>query len=624
MNQLSELIRLLKYTRWNYETNRRETYQETIERALTDYQVMARGQLTPTILSKLRDVMLLKEAFGSMRMLAMAGPAWARSNIVGYNCAALPIESFNALHDLMILGMSGVGVTYSVEQCYISQMPTVKLANDITLSHDIEDTTEGWARALDWTLRMLFAGFDIKLGYAQIRPAGTILRVKGGRASGPEPLMKAMDAIRDIIIQARGRCLTSLEWSDIACWIGEATVRGGVRRTALMAVFDQDDKLMLQAKQGEWYKEYLVRKNANFSQIVNGFTSKCQFTMAMDLMLNGNGEPGFFNRVVAYDRLNWQYKLRKIENELGAVLPNPCGEAVLVPYGLCNLSVVIARSTDTISTLTNKVWAAALMGVLQANATYFPALRCPQWQLNAEILRQCGVCITGFTDSPVMREPTTMQHLYQVAKRTIIDWAHRLDINEPATFTSVKPAGNTSLFTDSSPGVNPRHFRYALRRITLRQDDPIVQVLRESGAPLEDSTWDSSKVYALFPIKAPDGALTLEDITVSEQLNLYLSVLKNYSDQSVSVTINYQEGEQDYIYNWLWHHRDEVTSMTFLKNDGAQYSQMPIERLDKEAYEAMVANFPVIHWERLHEIEQEDYTEGSQEVGCSGGVCSII
>ena len=632
MKQLQELIRVLKYTRWDYEAERRETYPETIQRAMADYKILARGLLSESEIASIEKAMLNKTAFGSMRMLAMAGPAFNYSNLVGYNCAALPIDRFDSLHDLMILGMSGVGVTYSVEEMHISKMPIVKLYNGIVLQHKVADTTEGWASALDFVIRMTFDGFDVQVDYSKVRGPGIPLKKKGGRSSGPDPLEKSLNAIINIIVLAKGRKLNSLEWSDICCWTGDATVQGGVRRTALMAVFNKGDELMLHAKDdmffqdadGKWKSDpdKIVRRNANFSQIFLGNETREEFYAAMDIMLDGNGEPAFFNRHVAFLRLGYEYTMRL--PGFNYILPNPCGETVLIWFGLCNLSVLIARANSTLSELLEAADVAALLAVLQANATYFPSLRVPEWRNNAELLRQCGVSITGFADSSIVREVKTMRTLYKRVVETATRWADKLGINKPATFTSVKPAGTTSYFADSSPGVNPRHFKYALRRVTLKKNDPLVTVLKQSGVPLEDSVYNDNEIFAVFPLKAPDGALTLEDMTAIDQMELYLSVLENWSDQAVSVTVNFEDGEQDAIKDWLWAHREKVTSMTFLKNDGKQFPQMMIEEIDKTRYNELANTFPEIQWELLQGLEQEDYTEGSNEVGCSGGTCALM
>ncbi len=627
--QLQELIRVLKYTRWNYDQVRRETYPETIDRVMADYQILACGKLTADMIATIKAAMLDKRAFGSMRMLAMAGAAFNRSNLVQYNCAAMPIDRLDCLHDLLILGMSGVGVTYSVERRFTEKLPVVRGYNGVTLRHTVADSTEGWARGLDFVIRRLFDGYGVILDYSQIRPAGTPLRTKGGRASGPEPLQDAVGYIIDIIRYARGRKLTPLEWSDICCWIGEATVQGGVRRTALMALFDADDSEMLNAKRGAWWVDRLtaVRRNANFSQVICDLISRAEFMSAVDEMLTGNGEPGFFNRSVAHARrlagtVAGSSRCKKLAREHAMI--NPCGEALLSPFGLCNLSVAVARAGDTEDDLCDAVTVAAILGALQTNATYFPSLKIPAWRENAELFRQAGVCLTGIADCEAARDPGVLQRLQATARQTLDAWAARLDIPRPLSATSVKPAGNTALFTNSSPGINARHYPYALRRVTLKRSDPVVKLLAAQDVPLEQSAYNVGEVYAVFPIKAPAGALIGSEMSAIEQMELYLTVLQNYSDQAVSNTITFQDGEEEGIKAWLWEHREEVVSMTFLKDDGEQYPQMIIEQISAEEYEKRAAAFPDVDWSQLAALEVADYTEGSQELGCSGGVCSIV
>src|SRR5690606_14643902 len=106
--------------------------------------------------------------------------------------------------------------------------------NAVPTQYVIEDSTEGWAEALRTGLDHWFNGRDIHFNYSLIRPAGEVLRIKGGRASGPEPLKKMMEFARNKILARQGTTLRSLDAHDIMCAIGAAAVSGGVRRTAMI------------------------------------------------------------------------------------------------------------------------------------------------------------------------------------------------------------------------------------------------------------------------------------------------------------------------------------------------------------------------------------------------------
>jgi ribonucleoside-diphosphate reductase alpha chain len=620
---LQELIMVAKYTRWNYGANRRETREEMVDRVMTDYIWLGDGILTDTEIEDMRSALLDGTAFGAMRMLKMAGPAYQRSNICAFNCAAMPLDRIDCFHDLMILGMNGVGVTISVEDQFISKLPVVRPPAGELKTVYVPDTTKGWAEAVLEAVIYAYEGYEVKLDTSDVRPAGALLHTKGGRASGPEPLEEALRHVVAIIRGAAGRQLSDVELADIACWLGNATVQGGVRRVALMIIGDKDSEGILSYKSGEWYNDpdKKVRANANIDVVFDGSETQEEFYALVDKML-GNGEPSFFNRTVAYNRMS---DLRKsLSSDPKKVLPNPCGEAILDLFGLCNLSVGVMRPGLSYEEMMDRVRLASIFGTLQAQGTDFPELMIPDWEQNAKRLRLCGASLTGIADTPKLADEEVLAGLWSVAMMTAEDLSERMGRATPASFTAVKPAGNTSLATNTSPGVNPRHYRYAKRRVTFKKSDPLVEVLTASGIPMEDSLMDDKNVYAVFPMAAPEGATVASEMTAIEQMERYLSVLENYSDQAVSVTIMFREEEREDIKEWLWKHRLDVTSMTFLEMTGQYYPQMIIEELTKEEYKEAVAAFPKeIKWDLLSEIEKEDYT-GAVDVECAGGACSVM
>ena len=80
---------------------------------------------------------------------------------------------------------------------------------------------------------------------------------------------------------------------------------------------------------------------------------------------------------------------------------NPCSEIILRPNQFCNLSEVVVRATDTLSSLKRKVRVASILGTLQATLTDFRYLR-KVWQKNTEEEALLGVSLTGIMDHPVM------------------------------------------------------------------------------------------------------------------------------------------------------------------------------------------------------------------------------
>ena len=245
-----------KYSRFNYDLGRRETWVETVDRAVDFMKELSQSRLPPTTYEKLRRFILEMKSAPSMRLLAMAGKAAQRQNIAIYNCSFMPADSVDSFVEALIISMAGCGVGFSVEGKYVENLPRVKrqtgkMASTIVVS----DTTEGWANALRETMHIWFDGGDVKIDLSQLRLAGAPLKTKGGRASGPEPFRKMLDFVRGRILARQGSFLRALDAHDIMCAVGNAAVSGGVRRTAMISLFDYEDTEMRYAKHGDLEQE---------------------------------------------------------------------------------------------------------------------------------------------------------------------------------------------------------------------------------------------------------------------------------------------------------------------------------------------------------------------------------
>ncbi len=286
-----------KYSRFDYDLKRRETWVETCQRA-TDYLAeVSNNLLSKEEYKRINKFMLEMKATPSMRLIAMAGPAARRNNIAIYNCSYLPIDSIDAFVEELLISMAGCGVGYSVERQYVDLLPDVKIqTGEILPIFQIVDSTEGWAEAFRKGLETWFDGKNIDFDYSLIRPAGTPLKIKGGRASGPEPLKSLLDFTRGIILNRQGSKLRSIDAHDIACKIGEAIVSGGVRRTALISLFDIDDEEMRKSKNGDIY-HHQHRWMANNSAVWKEDMTQEDVLIQLHEMIKGQrGEPGIFSR----------------------------------------------------------------------------------------------------------------------------------------------------------------------------------------------------------------------------------------------------------------------------------------------------------------------------------------
>lgn len=620
-----------KYAKWNQEWMRRETWVETVDRLIVQLQRLVAGRgvsLPAEDWSFLRRMVIEQKVMPSMRMLAMAGPAFERDNSTQYNCTYLPVDSIDAWVEGMSLSMSGCGVGYSVERDYVEQFQRIKRQTSAAPDlYVVDDSAEGWCAALRFGLERWFEGGDVRFNTSLVRPRGAPLRTKGGRASGPEPLEKLLSFTRRRLLSRQGSFLRTLDAHDIMCAVGSAAVSGGVRRTAMISLFDEDDQNMLTCKSGDFERENDQRWNANNSMVwtnVAGMDQTVFISRFMEMVKSRRGEPGIYNREAA-DELSPQRRERG--HRFGC---NPCGEVILRPYGMCNLSIAVARAGDTYETLAEKVRAATIIGTIQSCGTYFPNLR-PIWKQNAEDERLLGVDITGQMDCDLTNgNDGPVGHVLDTMRRQVLEtnaeYAALLGINRSAATTVNKPSGNSSQFLDCSSGIHARWAPYYIRNVRVSAASPLAKMLRDSGVPLspENGEEDPSnpKTWVVsFPVKAPNGAITRKDRSALAQCEHWLANKVFWTEHNPSVTITYKPDEIIGLMDWVWQHRNQIGGMAFLPADDADYAQLPYIEIDEAEYNRRVAEFPEIDFVKCYRYESSDMTTASQEMACMAGVC---
>ena len=287
---------LNKYSRYDFQKGSRESWPQTVDRVI-DYLYEKSGVMTEKEYDELRLAIYNKEVSPSMRLMATAGAAADVNQVSIYNCSYLPLERPADMYDLTILLGHGVGVGFSVENVYVDKWGRLESRSGVNVRHQIGDTIQDWALSFMVQIHNAFEGHDTVFDYNLIRPAGAPLMTRGGHASGPAPLAAAHDKIRQILFGRMGKKFRSIDLFDIACHIAGAIVSGGVRRSAMIAVFDRDDDFMLSAKMGNWYEQNLQRQYANISQVVD---EKMTFAQWLEYVRNmdssGSGEPGIWSR----------------------------------------------------------------------------------------------------------------------------------------------------------------------------------------------------------------------------------------------------------------------------------------------------------------------------------------
>ena len=624
-----QYIHLSRYSRWDKNEERRESYEETVSRYF-DFFEEHTGQdiVTPELRRYLEDKVLGLGVMPSMRCLMTAGPALKRENVAGYNCSYLPVDHPRAFDECLYILMNGTGVGFSVERDYINKLPAVSETLEYSDSViNVGDSKEGWARGLRELVGSLYQGSIPQWNMDKIRPAGALLKVFGGRASGPEPLEDLFRFTVDTFKDAAGRKLTSLQCHDIMCKIGDVVVVGGVRRSALISLSNLSDMRMRNAKVGEWHKADPQRALANNSVCYTEKPDNIGVFMEewLALYMSKNGERGIFNRQAAKEQVR-KIGRRDPDHDFGT---NPCSEIILRPNQFCNLTEVVCRPSDTKETLMDKIKAATILGTIQSTLTNFKYLR-KIWTKNTEEERLLGVSLTGILDCPLLTEENPnleelLNDLREYAVEVNREYADLLGINPSASITCVKPSGTVSQLVDSASGIHARHSPHYIRTVRSDIKDPLTTFMINAGFPNEVDLGNSQNVIFSFPVAAPENAICRTDKTALQQLRFWKIYATTWCEHKPSITVSIKEHEWLEVGAWLYKNWSYLSGIAFLPFDDHVYQQAPYTDINQQQYKEMLMTMPTdIDWTGLATYEKEDNTIASQELACVGGVCEIF
>ncbi len=614
-----------RYSRYLDDKGRRETWAETVNRYIIN--VIEPKVDDPLVVAQLREAILTLEVMPSMRAMMTAGKALERDNTAGYNCSYLPVDDPKSFDEAMFILLCGTGVGFSVERQYISKLPEVPTLFKSETNIVVKDSKEGWAKAYRQLIALLYSGEIPTWDVSKVRPAGAKLKTFGGRASGPGPLEDLFKFTISIFNNAQGRRLSSLECHDIMCKIGEVVVVGGVRRSAMISLSNLSDDRMRHAKSGQWWEKNPQRALSNNSV---AYTEKPDMETFMRewlaLIESKSGERGIFSRPASQKQAAKNGR-RNPDFEFGT---NPCSEIILRPYQFCNLTEVVVRSTDTVDDLKRKVKLATIMGTVQSTLTHFTYLR-KVWKDNTEEERLLGVSLTGILDNVSMglanhSLPNLLQSMRDVAISTNMDWATKLGIQPSAAITCVKPSGTVSQLVDSASGIHPRHSNYYIRTVRGDNKDPLTQFMKDQGVPNEPEALKPAQTTVFsFPMKSPSGAVTRNDLTALEQLELWLTYQRHWCEHKPSITVTVRDEEWMKVGSWVYDHLDEVSGVSFLPHSDHTYRQAPYQDITKFEYDMLLSVMPdSIDWSKLQDYEKEDMTISSQTFACTGDVCEIV
>ena len=398
---LSDITVHMKYAKYIPELNRRESWEELVDRNVTMHK-----KKYPTLTHDI-DVyykyVYEKKVLPSMRSLQFGGKPIEISPNRLYNCSFLPIDHIDSFSETMFLLLSGCGVGYSVQRHNIKELPEViKPHGTRSRRFVIGDSIEGWSDAVKVLIKSYMGAkksSKVVFDFSDIRPKGATLVTSGGKAPGPQPLKECLVKIKGILdAKENGSNLTSLETHDIICYIADAVLAGGIRRAALISLFSADDEAMISCKSGNWWETNPQRGRANNSAVLMRHKITKEFFMDLwkRIELSGAGEPGIY--------LN-------NDKDWGT---NPCCEIALRPYQFCNLCEVNVSDVIDQADLNARVRAASFIGTLQAGYTDFHYLR-EIWRETTEKDALIGVSMTGIASGKVLEQRVLSpqgQHLW--------------------------------------------------------------------------------------------------------------------------------------------------------------------------------------------------------------------
>ena len=609
---LSDITVYMKYSRYIKELQRRETWEE-----ITNRNKQMHLDKFPHLKEEIENAYKFvydKKVLPSMRSLQFGGAPVELNNTRIFNCSFLPIDDYRSFSESMFLLLSGTGVGFSVQKHHIEKLPEIKIPSK-TKRYLVGDSIEGWSDAVRMLCKAYFTGSPLpRFDFRDIRPKGAQLITSGGKAPGPEPLKECLFQIQKIFERKQsGDKLSSLECHDIVCFLADAVLSGGIRRAALISLFNLDDEDMLTCKFGNWWETNPQRGRANNSAVVmrHKITEDEFHKLWKKIELSGSGEPGIY---FSNDK-DWG--------------TNPCCEIALRPYQFCNLCEVNVSDIESQEDLNQRVKAAAFIGTLQASYTDFHYLR-DIWKKTTEKDALLGVGMTGIGSGVILNY--NLKESADIAKEENARVAEILGINKAARVTTVKPSGTSSLVLGTSSGIHAWHNDYYVRRIRVGKNESIYSYLAINHPELVEDDYFKPTIQAVIsvPQKAPEGSIirtedVMDMLERVKKFNLQWvkkGHRKGANTNNVSATVSIQEGEWDKVGKWMWENRETFNGLSVLPYFGGSYVQAPFEDITEEKFNEMANHLHAIDLTKV--IEMTDNTDLSESLACAGASCEIV
>jgi hypothetical protein len=316
--------------------------------------------------------------------------------------------------------------------------------------------------------------------------------------------------------------------------------------------------------------------------------------------------------------------------QIAGVITGNCAEISLNTNQFCNLTTINQTGIKDKKDWLNRVYAATMIGTMQAAYTDFPYLR-PIWKQTTELEALLGVSCTGIADASSQISNEWLKEGAIFAKEINVKYSSKLGINHAARITTIKPEGTASCILGSSSGIHARHSEYYLRRVRMNKDDALTLYLKTVIPDLiEDDLFSPTGVVVTIPQESPKNAITREKETVKSLFERTIFYHTNWikeghtsgvNTHNVSVTMSYKKEEIEELFNLLWDNKDSYTAISLLPFDGGNYQQAPFEECTKETFDKLNNSVKDIDLSKV--MEDSDNTNRIQNLACAGGACEV-
>jgi ribonucleoside-triphosphate reductase len=600
LNELQNYTFVSKYARWIEQKQRRETWKEAVDRVRNMMHTKYADNNISEEIDWAYDMMYKKKVLGSQRALQFGGAPILKTHAKIYNCTSSYCDRLRFFQECFWLLLCGSGTGFSVQEHHVAKLPELRQVTKKgrPVTYVIEDSIEGWADSLGVLISSYFevasdprfekyVGANVAFDYSQIRKKGEPLGSGVGKAPGFEPLKNGLEKIRSLLercISDGKRKLRPVDAYDIVMHSSDAVLSGGVRRSASLALFSPEDEEMAKAKTGNWFIDNPQRARSNNSALLlKNETTYEQFETLMQ-SVKEFGEPGF------------------IWSDDKDMIFNPCVEIGMWPvdeltgesgWQGCNLSTINCSSVVDEDDFLERCRAAAIIGTLQAGFTTLKYLG----ETSEKIFQRealLGVSLTGIMEKPdLVLSEKTLREGAKIAVKTNEDMAKKIQINQAARVTCLKPEGTSSSMLGTSSGIHPHHAKRYIRHVQANVLEAPYQYFRSyNPQACEKSSWSANDTDEVikFPIEVPDGsklknqlpAVEMLDVVKQTQMN-WVNNGKNkglctqqYLSHNVSNTVTVKPDEWDDVTKFIYKNRKYYAGISLIPQSGDKdYPQAP-------------------------------------------------